>query len=384
MIQHQLKLRLTHKQEATLDAWLWHLTGVYNWAVRKIEMDAKDGIYYSSKDFQNLLARHGARTGIPGHAMQGVLATVYESWRRCFKKISGKPKMKGARNKLNSIPFPDPIRAPKGGRVSLPGLISVKFHKQGLPDGKIKCGRIIKRASGWYLCLFIDAEPNSIDRKAGGIVGIDPGFKHLLTLSNGEKIDHPREFEVSARRLAQAQRGKNKNLVSRISERIASQRKDRNHKLSRRLVAENSVIVFSADNHKVVAKRYGKSVTSSGHAQLRSMLEYKSRTGGAQYIEVDSRNSTKTCSACWCLSGPTGWKGLSVRQWTCAECGASHDRDVNAAINTLIAGAGSALESSESCARNYSKSKLLSEQFCIYKPDQTPNTTISTPCADSS
>jgi hypothetical protein len=31
----------------------------------------------------------------------------------------------------------------------------VRYHKQELPDGKIKYGRIVKRASGWYLCLFI-------------------------------------------------------------------------------------------------------------------------------------------------------------------------------------------------------------------------------------
>ncbi len=47
MIQCQLKLKLRPAQERLLDRWLWHLTGVYNWAVRKIELDAKDGIYYS-------------------------------------------------------------------------------------------------------------------------------------------------------------------------------------------------------------------------------------------------------------------------------------------------------------------------------------------------
>ena len=38
----------------------------------------------------------------------------------------------------------------------------MRFHKQGIPEGKIKSGRIVKRASGWYLCLFIDAPPNRI------------------------------------------------------------------------------------------------------------------------------------------------------------------------------------------------------------------------------
>lgn len=153
--------------------------------------------------------------------------------------------------------------------------------------------------------------------------------------------------------LAQAQRGSNRRLAARIQERIANQRKDRNHKLSRRLVAENQLIAFSADRHQAIAKRFGKSVASSGHHQLRRMLSYKSkcRTDGlGVYVEVDPRNSTKTCSVCGALSGPTGWAGLKVRQWTCAQCGAEHDRDVNAAINTLIAGAGLVHESSARAA----------------------------------
>ena len=175
-------------------------------------------------------------------------------------------------DKLNSIPLPDPIKAPVGNRIAVPYLKDVRFHKQALPEGKIKCGRIVKRASGWYLCLFIDAEPNVILQLASNSIGIDSGFKHLLSLSNGEKVDHPRELEQSAKRLAQAQRGINRKLVARINERIANQRKDRNHKISRKLVSENSLIAFSADNHKGIASKFGKSVASSGHAQLRQML----------------------------------------------------------------------------------------------------------------
>ena len=51
MIQRQLKLRLNSSQAKHLDNWLFHLTGVWNWAIRKIEQDAKDGVYYSQKAF---------------------------------------------------------------------------------------------------------------------------------------------------------------------------------------------------------------------------------------------------------------------------------------------------------------------------------------------
>ena len=70
------------------------------------------------------------------------------------------------------------------------------------------------------------------------------------------------------------------------------------------------------------------------------MLAYKCTASGREFLEVPSPYSTKTCSACGSLSGSTGYAGLSVRQWTCAVWGTAHDRDVNAAINTLYAGVG--------------------------------------------
>ncbi|MFZ4654448.1 MAG: zinc ribbon domain-containing protein [Methylococcaceae bacterium] len=85
-------------------------------------------------------------------------------------------------------------------------------------------------------------------------------------------------------------------------------------------------------------------MSSSVIAQLRSMLDYKSRTGGVRYIEVNSRNSTRICSACGSLTGPQGRAGLKVRQWECIECGTQHDRDVNAAFNTLTAAVGMTVE----------------------------------------
>ena len=344
MIQYQLKLRMCKSQEQKCEQFLYHLSSVWNWAVRKIELNAKDHIYFSKMEFQNLLANHSEKMGIPSHTLQGVICTAHDAWKRCFKKISGKPKLKGMRNKMSSIPFPDPIKAPKGNRINLPALGSVRFHKMELPDGKIICGWIVKRTSGWYLCLFIDAQPKVIERTGYGVIGVDGGFKDLLTLSTGEKISHPRELEVAAERLAQAQRGHDTKLAARIQEKIANRRKDRNHKLSRRLVAENVVIKFSADNHKAVARRFGKSVASSEHSQLQRMLAYKSPQSGTQYFEIAPKDSTKTCNECGSLSGPTGFAGLSVRQWRCTTCGTFHDRDQNAAVNTLIAAAGCAHE----------------------------------------
>jgi transposase len=163
-------------------------------------------------------------------------------------------------------------------------------------------------------------------------------------MSDGEVLDHPRELEAIEHRLAQAQRGHHKVLAARFQERRANRVKDRNLKLSLRLVRENSFIAFSGDNHKGIANKFGKSVSSSSHYQLRQMIAYKSRAGGTEYVESDAKFSTMTCSDCGSRSGPTGWHGLAVRQWRCSDCGSLHDRDVNAARNTLLAGLGTSHE----------------------------------------
>jgi hypothetical protein len=47
MIVRTLKLQPNAGQEAKMCSWLWNLTGVYNFAIKKIENDAKDSVYHS-------------------------------------------------------------------------------------------------------------------------------------------------------------------------------------------------------------------------------------------------------------------------------------------------------------------------------------------------
>lgn len=344
MIVRTLKLKLSKKQEVQLNQWLWNLTDVYNWAIRKIENDAKDKIYYSEKTFHNLLAGHGKKIDIPSHTVQGILTRAHDAWTKCFKKIAKKPRLKGQRNKLCSIPFPDPIKPPKDNRIGIPGIGKVKFHKQELPKVKIKCGRILKKASGWYLCLWLDTDHKFDVKETDKSVGIDPGFETLLTLSDGTKFENPRELSKGAERLAQAQRGRNKKLTARLLERQANRRNDRNHKISRKLVENYKIICYSDDNFKGIGRNFGKSVTEAGLGDLINKLTYKSNICGRQLIAVNSKNTTMTCSACGALTGPTGLGGLAVRRWVCFACGADHERDFNSSVVVLNAGLGMSLK----------------------------------------
>lgn len=362
MVTRELKLNLTTRQKNILNVWLQQLTGVYNWAIRAIELNAKNKIYFSKFDFVNSLANSSKKLQVPSHTAQGILDQAYTTWQRCFKKVSRKPKLKSIRNKLNSIPFPDPIPSNriKERLIRLPRLGWVRFYKQDLPKAVIKRARIIRRASGWYVQLTLDTDHKFQVKNADCKVGIDTGFHHLATLSDGAKYDNPRNYHKAQKRLAQAQRGKRKKLTARLHERVKNRRKDYNHKVSRKIVEDYSEIYITDDNLKGQAKVFGKSIGDAGISQLRNFILYKGDVHGRKVELVDSKYTTMTCSNCSARTGPTGLFELVVRSWECSACGAQHDRDINAAKVILNSGLGYSLDNTRTHAARPEISRLES------------------------
>jgi transposase len=83
-----------------------------------------------------------------------------------------------------------------------------------------------------------------------------------------------------------------------------------------------------------------KSTLDAGWSMLKTMLEYKSHQAGIVFEEVNEAYTTQTCSSCGVIpaSSPKGRAGLGMRRWSCCNCGAEHDRDVNAARNIAARG----------------------------------------------
>jgi transposase len=78
-----------------------------------------------------------------------------------------------------------------------------------------------------------------------------------------------------------------------------------------------------------------KSVLDVAWGMFTMQVQYKGQKAGRCIEVVSERFTTQACSGCGALTGPRGASGLVVRAWVCSECGAEHDRDVNAAKNIL-------------------------------------------------
>ena len=132
-------------------------------------------------------------------------------------------------------------------------------------------------------------------------------------------------------------RAKARVKVARVHARIADRRTDHLHKITTRLVRENQTLVIEdlAVSNMVGNHRLARAISDAGWRQFRQQLEYKAQWYGRDVVVVDRWfPSSKLCSGCGALAASMP---LQVRTWTCG-CGATHDRDVNAARNILAAG----------------------------------------------
>jgi putative transposase len=225
------------------------------------------------------------------------------------------------------------------------GDVSATIHRA--IEGKVKTVTISKNCSNQYFAaiLFEDGKDKPESSMDGKAIGIDLGLTHFAVTSDGSKFDNPgvlnkyqRNLKLKQQQLSRKQKGssnrnKARKKAARVHRKIINCREDFLHKLSRRIVNENQVIVVENLNVKGMMQNHclAKAIHQVGWGMFCTMLKYKAQAEGKVYQEVGRFfPSSKTCHVCL---NQVGSLPLDVRRWTCEHCQTRHDRDINAAIN---------------------------------------------------
>lgn len=279
--------------------------------------------------------------------------------RRCGRPV-GWPRYKSKRTSIPRFAYttgrfglidgdPKALRLPRIGRVHC-----MENAARLVRGRRIVRMTVSRRAGAWYAALTVEQQPGTHPtakaRRRDYPVGVDLGVKTLATLSDGTVFPNPHAYARSQRKLRRAQqtlsrreRGSNRwgrslDRVRRVHMRITGQRADHVGKLTAWLAATYPSISIEDLNVQGMTHnhRLAKHVLDADFAEFRRQLEYKTARTGARLHVIDRwYPSSKTCHRCGTVKTKLP---LGERVYHCDKCGLTVDRDLNAAINIMVAG----------------------------------------------
>ena len=284
-------------------------------------------------------------TEVTAATLQQTLKNLESGFKNFFAKRARFPRFK-SKHRKQSIRYPESCSIKNGG-LKLPKLGIVKTSISKSINGKIKSVTVSINSTDKYFAAILFETDDLTNSKEGKISSIDLGLSSLVAVFDGEKFDkvdpikptrryakrlRRRQQELSRKKKGSLNRQKQVKRVARVHEKITNTRQDFLHKLSRKLVDENQVIIAENLCIKGLARtRLAKSVLDAGWGMLLNFIGYKLDREGKILVQVDRFfPSTKLCNGCKFKNNSLN---LSVREWVCPECKIHHDRDENATVN---------------------------------------------------
>ena len=321
------------------------LNQVWNYACafqRDIESRYKAGApkrkWPSEFDLNKLTA--GTSRELATHA--GSIHEVCRVFAQSRDKAKHAPRFRasfGPKRALGWVPFRASDRQIVGNAITYLGKQFRFFGADRRPVPETaKGGSFNEDARGrWWLNIVVEVADDL--PHGDGEIGIDLGLKTLATCSDGRKIKALRHYRAHERKLAAAQRARNKKPGQsdpcqdcQLPQGSASQSLDR---LGAGQLPHRGRECFGIALSP--RRRWRSRCWMPVGRHFVPCSRYKAIRHGVEYVEIDEKFTSQTCSACGSMpaSRPKGITGLRIREWSCSDCGAVHDRDVNAAINIL-------------------------------------------------
>ena len=364
MLHQAVKVRLYPTQEQTVTLaqhfgcarWWW------NYALNKcIETYKETGKGLTRSAMNSMLPKLKKEEetkwlkGCYSQVLQSVSLNLSRAYLNFFAGRAKYPRFKSKFRK-QSIQYPQQVFQVESG-LKFPGKLGVVKAKIHRPlDGEIKTVTVSMTPSGKYYASVLLEKESPLTKGGitqGNIIGIDLGIKDFAITHDGSKTSryglprhlakHQKNLKRKQQKLARKQLGSNKRtkakkLAAKVYERISNVRQDFLHKLSRKIVNNNQVVVVENLNVKGMVRNHklAKAISDCSWGKLVNFLDYKLAQEGKFLVEIDRFfPSSKTCSDCHYKIDKLP---LDVRNWTCPSCQTHHDRDENAAINIRAEG----------------------------------------------
>ena len=282
------------------------------------------------------------------------LAVAYNNF---FKTITGKSKQKSKIPRFKSKSNKQSYRTrniklnEEENLISVPKIKNIKIKLHRKLNGTIKSATVSKNPDGNYYISILTEENQVILPSTGKEVGIDLGITDLCILSNGIKFIRTSNLlkktnlalKHAQKKLSNKAKGsinyeKQRIKVSKLYSKLTRIKEHYYHEISNYLV-KNFDAIYMEDlgisnmlkNHKL-----SRVIHEVSWYKLISMIQYKSSWYGRTFHRINRFEPTsKKCSSC---NYKLDKLALSIRSWTCPECGVEHDRDINASINILNIG----------------------------------------------
>ena len=351
MKSFKFRLYPTRTQEAKLDSSINACRMLYNEFIAESRLAYREGYKVRFDELQRMIPAMVPKDApLYSKAAQMVLWQFYANIKTLSSK-SRKGKKIGVlrfkpRSRYRSVNYNQSgFRFLQGDTLKLSkiGKIRCVIHRK--IEGTIKGVVVKKDLDGrWFamaVCEGMGAKYCSLERKK--MVGLDVGITNFIYDSDGHKIDNPQNLKKSEKRLKRAQRKlsgkargssnrhKQRLRLARIHKRVANQRRDFEHKVSRTYVdkydtifVENLSIANMMKNHKLA-----RSIANASWNSFFQKLEYKAESAGILFRKVRPHGTSQGCSRC----GNMVKKSLAQRTHSCDSCGLVMDRDHNAAVN---------------------------------------------------
>jgi putative transposase len=287
---------------------------------------------------------------VNSQSLQSSLQDLDTAYGRFFKKQAKFPKFKAKGKTIDSFRCPQFVSV-KDGKLSLPKFregIKITLHRE--LTGTTRFATVLKTSTGKYFATITCEVEHEVLPLVDKQIGIDLGIKDLAICTDGTCIEnfratakHAKKLAYEQRQLSKKQKGSNKRAkqrkkVAAVHETIKNQRADHLHKVSHSIIRDNQTIITEDLNVSGMIKnpRLAKAIADASWYELTRQLEYKARWNKRDLIKIDRWfPSSKTCNNCNFIKQDLQ---LSDRSWVCPQCGATLDRDVNAAQNILKQG----------------------------------------------